>query len=238
MIRPSLDLDDIGDGVWDVIVLGAGPAGSIAAHQLAGFGARTLLVDKQLFPRRKVCGACLNASALAVLKSLGLGSQLAALGGIPLDSLELRHAGRSTRLRLPGGLAVSRERLDEALVDLAVIAGASFLPQTVGLVGPLESDARRVAMVQADRAVATRARVVLVATGLGQALFDGESMVQSRPSARSKIGVGCAGRHVSGCLPGAELFTWLWGRGVISGSLRWKTPSSTWQRRSPGTTSK
>ena len=35
MIRPSLDLNNVGDGVWDVIVLGAGPAGSIAAHQLA-----------------------------------------------------------------------------------------------------------------------------------------------------------------------------------------------------------
>ena len=158
MMRPYLGLEDVGDTVWDVIILGAGPAGTIAAHQLATSGARTLLVDKRLFPRGKVCGACLNASALGVLKAVGLDGHLCELGGIRLDGLELRFAGRSARLNLPGGIALSRERLDVALVDLAVASGAVFLPQTEGLVGPIQADARRVALVQVDRAVAARAR--------------------------------------------------------------------------------
>ncbi len=191
MMRPCLGLEDVGDTVWDVIILGAGPAGTIAAHQLATSGARTLLVDKRLFPRGKVCGACLNASALGVLKSVGLDGHLCELGGITLDGLELRFAGRSTRLSLPGGIALSRERLDAALVDLAVASGAVFLPRTEGLVGPIQADARRVALVQVDRAVAARARVVLVATGLGQVRFEGESPVKSRSTARSRIGAGC-----------------------------------------------
>ncbi len=53
MIQPGLGLEDVGDAVWDVIILGAGPAGTIAAHQLATLGARTLLVDKRSFPREK-----------------------------------------------------------------------------------------------------------------------------------------------------------------------------------------
>ncbi len=190
-MRPYLGLGDVGDTVWDVIILGAGPAGTIAAHQLATLGARTLLVDKQLFPRGKVCGACLNASALEVLRSVGLDGHLCELGGIRLDGLELRFAGRSTRLNLPGGIALSRERLDLALVDLAVASGAIFLPRTEGLVGPIQADARRVALVQADRTVTAKARVVLVATGLGQVRCEGESPVKSRCAARSRIGAGC-----------------------------------------------
>jgi flavin-dependent dehydrogenase len=191
MMRPCLGLDDAGDTVWDVIILGAGPAGTIAAHQLATSGARTLLVDKRLFPRGKVCGACLNASALEVLRSVGLDRLVGELGGIRLDGLELGFAGRSTRLDLPGGIALSRERLDAALVDVAVAAGAAFLPQTEGLVGAIQADARRVVLIQANKTITARARVVLVATGLGHIRFEGESPVKSRPTARSRVGAGC-----------------------------------------------
>ncbi|MFX8653215.1 FAD-dependent oxidoreductase, partial [Acinetobacter baumannii] len=45
--------DDI---VWDVIVVGAGPAGSSAARCAAAGGASTLLVDRATFPRYKTCG--------------------------------------------------------------------------------------------------------------------------------------------------------------------------------------
>ena len=190
-MRPCLGLEDVGNTVWDVIILGAGPSGTIAAHQLATSGAKTLLVDKQSFPRRKVCGACLNASALEVLRSVGLDAHLADLGGIKLDGLELRLAGHSARLAMPAGIALSRERLDAALVDLAVASGAVFLPRTEGLVGAIQADARRVALVQVDRAVAASARVVLVATGLGRVGFEGESPVKSWCPARSRIGAGC-----------------------------------------------
>ena len=87
---------------------------------------------------------------------------------------------------MPGGIALSRERLDAALVDLAVASGAVFLPRTEGLVGPIEADARRVTLVQVDRAVTARARVVLVATGLGQVRFEENRL--SRASAQRDPG--------------------------------------------------
>ena len=49
----------------DVLVIGAGPAGSVTARELARRGRRVLLVDKAAFPRPKVCGCCLNAAAVA-----------------------------------------------------------------------------------------------------------------------------------------------------------------------------
>ena len=44
---------------WDAVVIGAGPAGSVAASLLARTGRRTLLVERATFPRTKVCGGCL-----------------------------------------------------------------------------------------------------------------------------------------------------------------------------------
>ena len=42
----------------DVLVVGAGPAGATAARELAVRGVATLLVDREAFPRRKVCAGC------------------------------------------------------------------------------------------------------------------------------------------------------------------------------------
>src|SRR4051812_30088927 len=95
MTRSSLAVESAGDATWDAIVLGAGPSGTIVARQLAAAGARVLLVDKKLFPRGKVCGACLNGPALAELASVGLGGLVADLGGIALETLELAFSGRA-----------------------------------------------------------------------------------------------------------------------------------------------
>src|SRR5438132_14182323 len=72
-IAPTLELKQAGDRCWDVVVIGAGPAGAMAARQLARMGKSVLLVDKAYFPRWKVCGCCLNAGALATLRAAGLG---------------------------------------------------------------------------------------------------------------------------------------------------------------------
>ena len=56
--------------VWDVLVIGAGPAGAVAAREVARRGARVLLADRSAFPRGKVCGCCLNGSALAGMSTV------------------------------------------------------------------------------------------------------------------------------------------------------------------------
>ena len=49
---------------WDVIIVGSGPAGSVAAIELAGMGHRVLLADRDWFPRDKVCGDGLTPCAI------------------------------------------------------------------------------------------------------------------------------------------------------------------------------
>lgn len=92
---------------WDVVVVGAGPSGAIAAHGLASRGVRVLLVEQRLFPRWKVCGACLSPQALAALKTAGLGDLVAAQGGLPLERLQLGVAGRVNPIALGAGRVLS-----------------------------------------------------------------------------------------------------------------------------------
>jgi menaquinone-9 beta-reductase len=191
MIRASLAFDAAIDRAWDAIVLGAGPAGALAARQLAAGGARVLLVDKKAFPRWKVCGACLNGQALAVLRSVDLGSLAADLGGIALDGFDVRLAGRTARLALPAGIALSRTQFDAALVDAAIAAGAEYLPETRAAVGAVHAGQRRVELRHGRHERIAHARLVLVASGLGTTCPVRDPRIQTRAAVNSRIGAGC-----------------------------------------------
>ncbi|MGI6023594.1 MAG: NAD(P)/FAD-dependent oxidoreductase, partial [Methanoculleus sp.] len=52
---------------YDIFVIGGGPAGSTAAYLLAGFGHRVALLEKQKYPRHKVCGGCLSQKSVKFL---------------------------------------------------------------------------------------------------------------------------------------------------------------------------
>jgi flavin-dependent dehydrogenase len=58
--------------MWDAIVIGAGPAGALAAQQCALVGQQTLLIDAKQLPREKVCGGYLNSRALEPYGKPGL----------------------------------------------------------------------------------------------------------------------------------------------------------------------
>jgi flavin-dependent dehydrogenase len=111
---------------WDVLVVGAGPAGSAAAAVLASRGARVLLVEKDRFPRSKVCGEFLAAEALASIDRIGArGAIEAALPErIEEGSLHLSN-GASVPFRLPApALGISRRVLDALLAERAAALGA------------------------------------------------------------------------------------------------------------------
>ncbi|MCB0916291.1 MAG: geranylgeranyl reductase family protein [Actinobacteria bacterium] len=112
----------------DVLVVGAGPAGSAAAAWLARAGVDVVLADSAAFPRDKPCGDGLTPRAIAELQALGLGewtSQQARNWG-------LRAAGFGEELYLPWpggslpkqGGAARREVLDDRIRQVALAAGA------------------------------------------------------------------------------------------------------------------
>ena len=134
---------------WDAVVIGAGPAGSVTARELARRGCRVLMVDKAKFPRTKVCGCCLNGAAIGTLERLGLGHVLE--GAMPLDRVNLAAGSRVAELRLSRGVALSREVLDARLVEEAVRAGVEF---------------RAGVMVNRVNDFLSYSRIVIVASGL------------------------------------------------------------------------
>lgn len=152
------------DRVWDAVVVGAGPAGSTTARELARSGFAVLLVDKASFPRNKVCGCCLNGSALAVLDQLGLGRIPGACGAVPLDQFHLSSGNRSARIRLPAGVALSRWAFDSALIQAAVDAGVTFLPAATVKPGTHENGIHTLTVSSPHPPIATR--LIIAADGL------------------------------------------------------------------------
>lgn len=160
------------DDPRDVIVIGAGPAGAMAARELARRGRDVLLLERREWPRQKVCGGCLSGATLELLARSGLERLAVELGAVPVRRLRLAGWGRSIDLELPAGVAVSRRALDAALVRAAVSSGVSFSPRTTARIGSLEADGafRLVEVQRGDATCHARARVVVVAAGLGGVL--------------------------------------------------------------------
>ena len=110
--------------LYDLIVVGAGPAGASAARTAAQLGLKTLLLEKDKLPRNKLCGGGVTPK---VLKLLGF--------GLPDELIE--YTARSTRIHVGEGCfnfetdrtlvyMTSRTRLDSFLADKAVEAGAEL----------------------------------------------------------------------------------------------------------------
>lgn len=193
-ILSTLDLEAAATA-WDVVVIGAGPAGSIAARQIAAAGARTLLVDRSHFPRAKVCGCCINGAALEVLDRAGLQGICERSGAVPLTQFQLAHRGRRAAVPLNCGFSLSRERFDAGLVVEAILAGAAFLDATTATVGECSADRRPVILdrrgeASTDSLRRCRARFVVVADGLGGRALATSELAPTRTARRSRIGAG------------------------------------------------
>lgn len=190
-IRGTLPLEEAARRRWGAVVVGAGPAGALAAQQLARRGVATLLVDQAAFPRAKICGCCLNGRGVATLKAAGLGDLPGRCGAEPLRALLLLVSGASVRLAL-SGVVLSREALDSALVQAAIAAGAHFLPQARAAWAPGEgtAGALRLASVPPGGAAAVRAECVLAADGLGGQLLARSGLGEARVAPGARIGLG------------------------------------------------
>jgi geranylgeranyl reductase family protein len=114
---------------FDAIVAGAGPAGALAARDLARGGARVALVDGS-HPREKACGGGVTGRALQLV-----GASLQAGDGQRIDAVTFEAGSRRARVALPDPdylRVFSREDFDRALLRQAVDAGATHFVSRVG----------------------------------------------------------------------------------------------------------
>ena len=125
--------------MWDVIVVGAGPAGCTAATLFVREGLRVLLLDKSSAPPPKVCGEYLSPGCLRILDGIGALKSAQDAGARPLYGMTIHTAaGRTLQANYPHGgnlgnlpvhgLAIQRSVLDPILLDMAVKHGAEFEP--------------------------------------------------------------------------------------------------------------
>jgi menaquinone-9 beta-reductase len=111
---------------YDVAVIGAGPAGATLATLLASSGRSVALIDRDEFPRDKVCGEFISWDAHPILEALGLGEILER--GAAIDHCRLFAGGKSLSFPLPStARGLTRYALDDALLERARAAGAAIL---------------------------------------------------------------------------------------------------------------
>ncbi len=115
--------------MFDVAIVGSGPGGATCAAFCARAGLRTLLLERETFPREKVCGDCLNPSCTPVLERLGLTDRVRALPHGTLKQVDfIAIGGQVVSVALPAAaeIAVKRSLLDHLLMNCAAEAGAEI----------------------------------------------------------------------------------------------------------------
>jgi geranylgeranyl reductase family protein len=164
------------DRTVDVLVVGAGPAGSSAAYWLASAGLQVAVLEKATFPREKVCGDGLTPRAVASLDAMGVDTSPAG-GWVRHRGLRVHGGGQVIEVDWPQlsrwpdyGLIRTRREFDQLLARHAGSAGAR-VHEGVTVTGPLLDDAGRVVGVRATagegRVPQTwRGRLVVSAEGL------------------------------------------------------------------------
>jgi flavin-dependent dehydrogenase len=117
---------------YDIIVVGAGPAGSLYALLTAQCGLKVLLLDRERFPRTRICGGCLHPAVSTLWKRVGLEESFRKLPQTAVESFMLSNDDRPPiHAAFPSvgetHVAVSRSELDHWLLNEAVAAGAHLL---------------------------------------------------------------------------------------------------------------
>jgi len=172
--------------VWDVAIVGAGPAGATAALHLSSRGHRVLLLDKAAFPRDKVCGDVLTAHALAALHRAGLKTIVEERGHRTEKTLLLGPSRKGVEVPVPF-LGLRRRELDFLLAGAARKAGAVWVKGHVtGLTGVEDEE---VLLNVKDVEAPIQARVALLATGADVGLARDLGMVEKLSA--SGVGIRC-----------------------------------------------
>src|SRR5438874_10728352 len=117
--------------MFDVAIVGGGPAGSSCAAFCADAGLRTVILEREKFPREKVCGDCLNPACWPILRRLELAERILGSPHGRLRRVEfIGITGRPVSVPLPAGddaeIAIKRSFFDQIVLDRARELGATI----------------------------------------------------------------------------------------------------------------
>ncbi len=175
-------------GAADVIVVGAGPAGSSAAWWCAQAGLDVVVLEKAAFPREKVCGDGLTPRGVKALDDMGIDTSPAS-GWVRHKGLRVQGGGEDVEVDWPAlatwpaySVVRRRSELDALLADHASAAGARVHTE-VTVTEPLLDDAGRVVGVRAESGpdkepIVWRAPLVVSAEGLSGRLAKSLGLVR------------------------------------------------------------
>ncbi|MBV8496037.1 MAG: FAD-dependent monooxygenase, partial [Gammaproteobacteria bacterium] len=179
----------------EVLVIGAGPAGTFAAIRLASLGWQVTLVEQSRYPRQKVCGECLGPASLELLDEIGLGADVRRLAGPSIRQVGWAAADRTivaempacAGSRYPHGCAIGRDILDSLLLERARSQGVDILqPVRVRRISGVPGNLACVCEWRDDplthqrahRCEVVRAALVIDAHGSWERSFDGAIAAQ------------------------------------------------------------
>lgn len=109
-----------------IVIIGAGPAGTTTAIKLAQQGFSVLLVDKDTFPRDKVCGDAVSGDGLAIAESFGLLKELQA-DGCTCTKRELYLSQTPPQIITKKTIDIPREKFDHILFKKALALGVNLI---------------------------------------------------------------------------------------------------------------
>ena len=165
-----------GAGVFDVVVVGGGPAGSVMAWSLARRGVRVAVLERATFPREKVCGDFVEPAGLRILKAMGCEQALDAPARLPITNNRvyfgphLAYRGKIPYYEgghgLPNhGYIIPRHELDTVLLQCAEAASATVLQACTATAVRREDGMMSVNASGADGDFELRSRLVIGADG-------------------------------------------------------------------------
>jgi menaquinone-9 beta-reductase len=179
---------------YDVIIAGAGPAGTSAAIHLASHDLKVLLLEQKKFPREKLCGEFISPECLSHFKMLGVDVEMFASG--PAEITETAFYSRhGKRIVVPSGwfgnsaaMGLSRAVMDQTLLSRAKAVGVDVLEEIA--VSNLVEENGAVLGVRLKVGISEQeylAPVTIDATGRARALSRRVRHSESRHASRSKL---------------------------------------------------
>ena len=114
---------------YDVIIIGAGPSGSSAALYAHKMGLKTILLDKSVFPRDKICGDALSGKSVRYMKELGILDEISKLKGASIKRItfgspshkqfDVNLSGSKNKGKIKEGFVIPRKIFDNFLFNKA-----------------------------------------------------------------------------------------------------------------------